>query len=49
MFVFAQELYEYLEATILTQASPEEAFRKFDLLANKHIEMLRKVGPGCLC
>lgn len=38
-----QELYEYLEATILTQASPEEAFRKFDLLANKHIEMLRKV------
>lgn len=37
------ELYEYLEATILTQSSPEEAFRKFDILANKHIEILRKL------
>ncbi len=37
------DLYEYLEATILTQSSPEEAFRKFDILANKHIEILRKL------
>lgn len=38
----SQELYDYLEATILTQSSPEEAYRKFDILANKHIEILRK-------
>jgi tetratricopeptide repeat protein 30 len=25
------------------QTSPEEAYRKFDELANKHIEMLRKL------
>ena len=33
-----QELYEYLEATILTQSSPEEAFRKFDqVLIRSHL------------
>jgi tetratricopeptide repeat protein 30 len=37
-----QELYEYLEATILVQSSPEEAYRKFDELSTKHIETLRK-------
>lgn len=39
----SQELYDYLEATILTQSSPEEAFRKFDILAHQHIEILRKL------
>jgi tetratricopeptide repeat protein 30 len=39
----SQDLYDYLEATILTQSSPEEAYRKFDILANKHIEILRKL------
>jgi len=39
----SQELYEYLEATIMTQSSPAEAYRKFDILANKHIEVLRKL------
>jgi len=37
------ELYEFLEATIISQSSPEEAYRKFDMLANKHIEVLRKL------
>ncbi|KAL0486723.1 intraflagellar transport protein 70A [Acrasis kona] len=36
------ELYDFLEATITAQNSPEEAFRKFDDLASKHIEQLRK-------
>lgn len=37
------DLYQYLEATILTQSSPEEAYRKLDVLANKHIDTLRKL------
>lgn len=36
------EMYEFLEASIMTQSAPEEAFRKFDILTNKHIETLRK-------
>eukprot|EP00455_Lapot_gusevi_P052587 TRINITY_DN8024_c0_g3_i2.p1 TRINITY_DN8024_c0_g3~~TRINITY_DN8024_c0_g3_i2.p1 ORF type:complete len:689 (+),score=158.90 TRINITY_DN8024_c0_g3_i2:116-2182(+) len=39
----SQELYEYLEAMILKESSPEEAYRKFDLLASKHIENLRRL------
>jgi len=37
------ELYEYLDATIMVQTSPEEAYRKYDDLTNKHIENLRKL------
>lgn len=37
------ELYEYLDATIMVQTSPEEAFRKYDDLAKKNIEGLRKL------
>lgn len=39
----SSELYEYLEATILSQNSPEEAFRNFDVLAQKHTDTLRKL------
>jgi tetratricopeptide repeat protein 30 len=28
---------------ILSQASPEEAYRKFENLANRHIDALRKI------
>eukprot|EP00232_Nephroselmis_pyriformis_P023531 CAMPEP_0182867166 /NCGR_PEP_ID=MMETSP0034_2-20130328/8574_1 /TAXON_ID=156128 /ORGANISM="Nephroselmis pyriformis, Strain CCMP717" /LENGTH=659 /DNA_ID=CAMNT_0024999505 /DNA_START=4 /DNA_END=1983 /DNA_ORIENTATION=- len=38
-----QELYDYLDATILRQTSPEEAYRKYDELANKHVEVLRRL------
>ena len=38
----APELYEFLDASIMVQASPEEAFRKYDMLTAKHIEALRK-------
>merc|ERR1719230_436774 len=36
------ELYEFLDASIMMQTSPEEAFRKYDDLTTKHIEQLRK-------
>ena len=35
------ELFDYLDATILTQTSPEEAYRKYDVLTNRHIGLLR--------
>lgn len=38
-----QDIYEFLEATILVPASPAEAFRKFDDLTKKHINGLRKL------
>lgn len=37
------DLYAYLEASIITQSSPAEAYRKFDTLAHVHIEILRKL------
>lgn len=42
-YKFNQEDFEYIDALILQQASPEEAFMKFDILANKHIDSLRKI------
>ncbi|KAI8836789.1 hypothetical protein BJ741DRAFT_605193 [Chytriomyces cf. hyalinus JEL632] len=36
-------LFEFLEASLLRQASPEEAYRKFDDLASKHVDILRKL------
>lgn len=42
-YKFNQEDFEYIDALILQQASPEEAFRKFETLANKHIDNLRKI------
>lgn len=39
----SEDLYAYLEASIITQSSPAEAYRKFDTLAHVHIELLRKL------
>nr|KAJ3418848.1 Tetratricopeptide repeat protein 30A [Polyrhizophydium stewartii] len=36
-------LYDFLEATLLKHTAPEEAYKKFDELANKHIDVLRKL------
>lgn len=36
-------LYEYLDAIIVQQSSPEEAFRRFDDIANRHTDNLRKI------
>ena len=38
-----QYLYDYLDAVITQQTSPEEAYRKFDDLVSKHMELLRKL------
>eukprot|EP00727_Mastigamoeba_balamuthi_P001461 m51a1_g11311 putative tetratricopeptide repeat protein 30a-like (630) ;mRNA; f:91431-94054 len=37
-----QELFDFLEALIMQQVSPEEAYRKFEELAKKHVDRLRK-------
>lgn len=37
-----QSLYDFLDGIITVQTSPAEAFRKFDLLATKHVDTLRK-------
>merc|ERR1719343_1901117 len=34
--------YEFLDALIMAQSSPEEAYRRFDELSAKHIEALRR-------
>lgn len=39
----SQDLYDFLDAVITAQTSPEEAYRKFDQLATKHIDILRKL------
>ncbi|GBG33812.1 Tetratricopeptide repeat protein 30A [Hondaea fermentalgiana] len=41
--LLSPELYDFLDATIMTETSPEEAFRKYDDLAKKHVETLRKL------
>lgn len=38
----SQEDFEFLETVILQQTSKEEAYRKFEELANRHIDVLRK-------
>eukprot|EP00931_Biecheleriopsis_adriatica_P094237 TRINITY_DN6790_c0_g1_i3.p1 TRINITY_DN6790_c0_g1~~TRINITY_DN6790_c0_g1_i3.p1 ORF type:complete len:646 (+),score=188.81 TRINITY_DN6790_c0_g1_i3:85-2022(+) len=36
------EDFEFLDALILGQSSPEEAYRRFDELSSKHVDTLRK-------
>ncbi|EPY30544.1 TPR Domain containing protein [Angomonas deanei] len=38
-----QSLYDFLDGLITAQTSPAEAYRKFDILAQKHIDQLRKI------
>eukprot|EP01059_Diplonema_ambulator_P006393 TRINITY_DN16110_c0_g1_i1.p1 TRINITY_DN16110_c0_g1~~TRINITY_DN16110_c0_g1_i1.p1 ORF type:complete len:673 (+),score=213.55 TRINITY_DN16110_c0_g1_i1:74-2092(+) len=38
-----QPLYDFLDGLITQQTSPAEAYRKFDLLSSKHVDMLRKL------
>mmetsp|Transcript_17248 Transcript_17248/g.19427 ORF Transcript_17248/g.19427 Transcript_17248/m.19427 type:complete len:644 (+) Transcript_17248:56-1987(+) len=39
----SQEEFEYLDALIVQQTSPEEAYQRFETLANQHIDGLRKI------
>jgi len=41
--LLSQYVYDYLDATITQQTSPEEGFRKFDAMSNAHTEQLRKL------
>lgn len=41
--LLSKEFYEFVDASVTLQASPEEAYRKFDDLATKHIDLLRKL------
>lgn len=38
----SQEMFNYLEAVISAKSDPAEAFRKLDILSNRHIESLRR-------
>ena len=40
---FLQYMYDFLEAVITRQTSPEEAYRKLDEMATKQTETLRKL------
>ena len=42
-FVSLQYLYDFLEAVITRQTSPEEAYRKLDEMASRQTESLRKL------
>jgi tetratricopeptide repeat protein 30 len=37
-------VYEYVDALLQRDAFPEEAFRKLDVLGDKHIEVLRRLA-----
>jgi tetratricopeptide repeat protein 30 len=37
-----QPLYDFLDGQITAQSSPAEAYRRFDILAQKHVDQLRK-------
>ncbi|KAL3690678.1 hypothetical protein R1sor_004329 [Riccia sorocarpa] len=37
----SQDLYDFIDANILTQSSTEEGYQKFSMLANRHGETLR--------
>eukprot|EP00771_Trimastix_marina_P002712 gnl/Trimastix_PCT/3867.p1 GENE.gnl/Trimastix_PCT/3867~~gnl/Trimastix_PCT/3867.p1 ORF type:complete len:600 (+),score=237.63 gnl/Trimastix_PCT/3867:171-1802(+) len=43
MRYLSPELREFIEGLILRESSPEEAYRKFDALATKHIDEVRKM------
>ncbi|GAX75265.1 hypothetical protein CEUSTIGMA_g2710.t1 [Chlamydomonas eustigma] len=38
-----QDLQDYLQATIMKNSSPEEAFRRYDELGGRHVEVLRRL------
>merc|ERR1711988_371326 len=39
----SSDVYEFLDATLMVQTAPEEAYRKFDDLSRKHIDQLRSL------
>ncbi|GLE10819.1 hypothetical protein PINS_up023070 [Pythium insidiosum] len=41
--LLTKDFYEFMDATVTLQTSPEDAYRKYDELATKHVEGLRKL------
>mmetsp|Transcript_13709 Transcript_13709/g.29452 ORF Transcript_13709/g.29452 Transcript_13709/m.29452 type:complete len:648 (+) Transcript_13709:217-2160(+) len=39
----SQDMQDFLNATITRSSAPEEAFRRFDELASRHVEVLRRL------
>lgn len=39
-------LYDYLDAVITMQTNPEDAYKKFDEMANKYTDTLRKINKS---
>lgn len=39
-----KELLEFLDALLTRETSPQESYDKFEALAKKHIETLRKLA-----
>ena len=39
----SRDMYDFLDACIMQQTSPDEAYRRFDALSNRHVELLRKL------
>ena len=40
----SEDLSEFLGATMLSQSSPEEAYRKLEALGKKHVDGIRKIS-----
>lgn len=38
-----QDLYDYLDAVIMAQTTPNDAYTKMDVLATRHVDGLRKL------
>jgi len=38
-----KDLFDYLNAAILRQTSPQDSYQKYDELANRHVEVLRRL------
>jgi tetratricopeptide repeat protein 30 len=41
--LLTKDFYEFMDATVTLQTSPEDAYRKYDELATKHVDGLRKL------
>lgn len=39
-------LYDYLDSVITMQTNPEDAYKKFDEMANKYTDNLRKINKS---
>ena len=44
--LLSQELYEYLDATIMMSTSPKEAYRKFNELSAQHVQRIQKLSKA---